>query len=446
VSIYPLDDADEWRYTACSRLVEHGYAMFTQVFSAQPPLLFASLSAGLRLFGDSITGERWVEILFGLLCLASTLALAWWLSGPVSAGASVLLLSVSPLFLVYSRAIESEGPMMALTALSLALAVGYRRSRLSWLPVLSGLALAAAILFKLFGLEAVIPALWILWPPGDRRGGIAASGAFLAAATIPVAASFLLISPAAQWDQVVVMHQRAASAALPGLIPPLRILADLAGTDPGLVILAAAGLAVLAVLAVWEDLVFLLLWGGGTALMLLVFHPLFPHHAVILLPPLAVSAGVAVTVLVEQLRSRRWPAATPLAAAALVYVLLLPRLAHADRHVLIPGLPPIDAQVASFMASHASRGAIVASDNLAFPDLAGRLVPAPLCDLSNVRFRTGYASTAELVTATRKYHASLVVAAPGGIFSQAGGYLNWVRRHYRAVRSPDGVRIYTAAR
>ncbi len=445
-SIFPLDDADEWRYTACSRLVEHGYSMFTQVFSAQPPLLFASLAGSMHLFGDTISGARWMEIFFGLVCLVATVVLAWLLTGPVAAGAAGLLLAISPLFLVYSRAIEAEGPMMALATLSLAFAVGFRRSRLAILPVLAGLALAAAVLFKLFALEALAPAIWILWLPGNRYLSLRSIGAFLASAIIPVAGNFLLINPAAQWDQVVTMHGRAAGIGLPGMLPPLQILRDLAATDPGLVVLAIAGLLTLAVLGVWDDLIFLLLWVGGTAVMLLAFRPLFPHHAVILLPGLAVCAGVGVTVLVEQLRSHRWLSAAPLAAAGLVYVAMVPRLAHADRHVLIPGLPASDLHVAAMIRMHSAPGSIVASDNLEAADLASRLVPAPLCDLSNVRFQTGYASTRQLVAATRDYHAVLVATAPGGIFTQAAGYVPWVRRHYHDIGHAAGTVIYSRRR
>lgn len=442
VSVYPLDDADEWRYTACSRLVERGHTMFTQVFSAQPPLLFASLAESMRLFGDSIGGARAIVILAGLLCLVCTVALAWMLSGPVAAGASAILLSVSPLFLVYSRAVEAEVPMMACVTLSLAVALGYRRTRAEFLPVLAGLALAAAVLFKLFALETLAPALWILWLPEDKRRGARAVGAFLVASLLPVAGNFLLISPAEQWNQVVTMHQSAAGAALPNLLPPLRILADFASTDPGLTLLAVAGILTLALLGVWDDLVFLLLWVAGTAVMLLAFHPLFPHHATILLSGLAVCAGSAVTVLVEQLRSHRWSAASPLAAAAVLYLAFTPRLAHADRHVLVPGLPPADTQIARYMRSHTSANAVVASDNAAPVVLADRLVPPPLCDLSNVRFRSGFASTPLLVRATRDYRASLIAASPGGIFSQAPGYLEWVQRHYHKTGTVDGTAMF----
>src|SRR5947209_1248187 len=92
-SIYAVDDADEWRYTACSRLVEHGYGLFSQVFSAQPPVLFVTLAGGMRLFGDSIGGARWSTIVFGAIALAATAWITWMLAGPVAGGIAALLLA-----------------------------------------------------------------------------------------------------------------------------------------------------------------------------------------------------------------------------------------------------------------------------------------------------------------------------------------------------------------
>src|SRR5947199_9873583 len=80
-AVYQFDDADEWRYTACSRLVEHGYRLFDQVFSAQPPVLFLALAGSMRAFGGSIAGARWSMILFGLIALSATTLITWLLVG-----------------------------------------------------------------------------------------------------------------------------------------------------------------------------------------------------------------------------------------------------------------------------------------------------------------------------------------------------------------------------
>lgn len=439
--VYAFDDADEWRYTACSHLVEHGYALFSQVFSAQPPLLFVSLAQGMRIFGDSISGARWVIVLYGLLALLATAWLTWLLVGPVAAAAASVLLAVSPAFLVYSRAVEAEIPMMALVTLSLALAMSYRRLQWWILPVAAGLALAGAILTKLFALEAILPALWVLmWPARDRRT-VAAAVSYLGAALVVPSLEMALVSPGQQWRQVVALHDAAAGLALPGALPAWRVMWDFFTLDAGLSLLALAGIVTLLILQVWDDLVFLLLWLGGSAVMLLFFRPLFPHHPVILLSAMAVSAGVGVTVWVEQLRSRRWLAAAPLTLIVAAYLVLAPRLVHDDRHALLPGAPAVSARLASFVDAHTAPATFVAVDDLAVADLGKRYVPPGLCDPSTVRLLAGYLPASELIGQTRQYRAAIVLPSRG-TYAQVRGYMAWVKRHYAARRAPYALTAY----
>lgn len=438
-SVYHLDDADEWRYTVCSRLVLHGYTMFDQVFSAQPPVLFLALSGGMRAFGGTIGAARTVEVLFGVIALVAVVWITWILAGPVAASASAIVLAVSPGFLIYTRAVEAEGPMMALVSLSLAVALTYRRLRSPWLPAVAGLLLSAAILTKLFAVEALVPGVWAL-AAVDTSRRLRPALVFVVAALLPAGAEMALVSPAAQWRQVVTLHQQASALALPGSLPPLRILADFLGLDLGLTLLAAAGVAVLLVLALWDDLIFISLWLGGSLLMLLVFRPLFPHHAAILLAPLAVPAGIAVTVWIEQLRSRRWLAALPLSGAVLAYLLLAPRIAHDDRHALVAGVASNQTMLARFIDAHTSSADFVATDDLEAADLANRLVPPRLCDPSNVRFYAGYLTRRTMVQQTLAYRVRLVL--PTGIYRQVPGYLAWLRAQYAQLPAPGGIEAY----
>jgi 4-amino-4-deoxy-L-arabinose transferase-like glycosyltransferase len=439
-AVYAFDDADEWRYTACGRLVEHGYALFSQVFSAQPPVLFVTLAAGMRLFGGSIGSARAVEVMFGLLALVCTAWITWLVAGPVAAGIAAAILAATPGFLVYSRAVEAEGPMMALVALSLALALTYRRTERFALVPLAGLALAAAVLTKLFALEALAPGLWVvLAPAGTRRRAWAAAG-YLAAAVVPVAVEMGLVSPSAQWRQVIAMHSAAASLALPGSTSPLRVMAQFFALDFGLTVLALAGLVVLAVLAAWDDAVFLWLWLPLSAVMLVLFRPLFPHHPIILLPSMAVAAGCAGTVWVEQLRSRRWLAALPLAGVVLVYLALTPRIVHDDRHALVPGVPSQELRLVRYVDAHSRPPQMIAADDLQVADRAQRLVPPALCDPSNVRYYAGYITRSTLVAQTRQYRPALVVVR--GVFGEVPGYVPWLRRHYRPLPAVAGARVF----
>lgn len=438
--IYPIDDADEWRYTACSRLVEHGYTMFHQVFSAQPPLLFLSLAQGMALLGDSIAGARWVEIAFGLLGLLSAAWIGWIIAGPVAGGAAALLLAVSPGYLVYSHAVEAEGPMMALMTLSLALALTYARIGSRLLPALVGLSLAAAVLMKLFAIEALAPAIWIILSRrDDGQHNVRALVTFLLAAAVPVLAELALVYPAQQWDQVVRLHQRVAAAYLPGLTPPLQVVGQFLALDLGLSLLAASGLAVLVVLRRRAEAGFLGLWLGGSLIMLLAFRPLFPHHPAILLTSLGVCAGIAVGELFELVRNVR--VAVPVVAALLCYGVLLPRLAHDDRHLLYGGVSPRVSALAAYVRARTAPAQFVATDDLAVADRAHRLVPPPLCDPSNVRLRAGYLTAEDLISSTRRYHTALVLPS-FGIYEQVAGYLAWLAQHYRREPAPDGVTAF----
>lgn len=445
-SIYPIDDADEWRYTACSRLVTHGYALFTQVFSAQPPLLLLTLAAAMRVSGETIQGARTAEILFGLVALLATAWVAWQLSGPISSAAAALCLAVSPAFLVYSHAVEAEVPMMALVTLSLAVGL-FSRRRLGW-PVagLAGMVLAAAVLMKLFALAGIVPGLWVV-AAGVRpmRRAATAATSYAAAALIPVAADLLLVSPRQQWAQVVTMHQRAAGLESLSAASPVPVFHAFISLDAGLAVLAFAGLVVCALRKRFFELVLLVLWLPLQMLMLVAFRPLFPHHLAILSAALAASAGVAVGLAYESWRERKWIAVAPAVAGLVVYLAAVPRLAHDDRHVLVAGERPGVAALQVYIVRHVSPSAMIAADDLQVADRADRLVPPPLCDPSNVRLRSGYLTTQDAIRATVGYNPVLVVPS-FGIYAQLPGYVRWVERRYRIHRRIGGVTVFALHR
>lgn len=437
-AFYKFDDADEWRYAACSRLVEHGYHLFSQVFSAQPPLLFLSLGEGMRLFGDSIAGARVIEVAFGLLTLLSTAAVAGMLRGPVAAGAAALLLAISPGFLVYSHAVEAEGPMMALVTLSLALVLFHRYRSNEVVAGAAGLALAAAILFKFFAVAAILPIAWALVSEDrsltERCRSLLAVGI---AALLPVAADLLLVSPRQQWDQVFRLHEQAARLQLPNTTAPLDLLWSFVRLDAGLALLAFTGLAALVLTRQTRSAGFVALWVLGAIAMLLGFRPLFPHHLAILLAGFAASAGIAIDCAVARVERAHVVTAVPLALLALLWLLLAPGVARADRHVLVPGQRAIVSTLSPYVDAHTITTDLLATDDLAIADAAHRLVAPPLCDPSNVRLRAGFLTASELIGATREYRVRLVLPS-FGIFVQVPEYMRWLRDNYTTHKASGG--------
>ncbi len=444
-SAYGFDDADEWRYTACSRLVAHGYGLFDQVFSAQPPLLFASLAAGMRLSGDSILGARWVEIVFGLVSLICASLVAWLLADGLAAAACALLLAVSPGFLVYSHTVEAEGPMMAMVTLSLLLAATYWRTSRLPLASLAGLALAAAVLLKLFAVEAVLPGLWVLTlATGSARKRVFALLLYGLSALVPVGAEFLLLQPTDQWQQVVAMHDRAAQINFGGALP-LSLLSQFLGFDFGLTLLSVGGFVVLIASRRWKDLGFLTLWLPGSMGMMLLFRPLFPHHLAILLTGLAVSGGVGSSGIARGVLEYRrgWIALAVIAGAA--YIVLLPRTLQRDRHTLIAENRPFTARVTKYLDVHSSTADIVVVDDLEAADRAQRLVAPPLCDPSNVRLRAGYLTANQAIAATERYAVRIVVPTTG-LYHQLPGYIDWLRTHFEPRSLSPGFSAYVHTR
>jgi Dolichyl-phosphate-mannose-protein mannosyltransferase len=442
--IYQISDADEWRYTACSRLVARGYVLFDQVFSAQPPLLFLSLAAGIRTVSDSIDGARWVEIAFGLLLLLSLGWLAWLLWDRTIAVVAMALLAVSPGFLIYSHTVEAEVPMTALATLSLALVALYARNRRLLVCSAAGIVLAAAVLMKFFAFEAIVPALALLWNgrPARLRDSLRPATVFVLSVLVPVALELAVVSPARQWQQVVDMHDRAASIAFPNGTPAPKIVGQFLTLDLGMTVLAGAGLLILLLSRRRRCLAFSASWLLGSCAMLLAFHPLFQHHAAILVAPLALAAGVGAVEGLRALVGRKKSVGMVGVAALLAYLISVPRLAHADRHALYAGDSSLEGRIAAYIDTHSSTSDMVAVDDLRLADMAHRFVPPPLCDPSDVRRLAGYLTSADLISATEQYRPRLVVIS-FGTFGQFPRYVSWLAGHYRSDKLDNNVTVYT---
>ena len=435
--MYTVSDADEWRYTACSRLVEHGYRLFSDVFSAQPPLLFVSLAIGMRATSDSILGARYVEIGWGAIAIIAVAVLGRELAGTFAGAVAGIALVLAPGFLLYSHTVEAEVPMMALAALGLALAAAATSRDSLTLALLGGLCLAAAVLTKLFALEAVAPACWLLWSGrgvvSRRIQGIAI---LLAGVIVPVVVEFVSVARAQQWRQVVQMHEAAAKLHLPGAAGQAAVLLHFALLNPILSMGAAVGFGWLVVQRRDNLAIFCALWALGSVFMLVTFHPLFDHHTAILLAPLALCVGLGAREIGGALRYRHAVLAFLIAAAvALVGCTLV------VRRLFVASEPPNLVALSFVVARPASPGELIAVDDLRIADASHRLVVPPLCDPSNVRLQSGYLTDSDAINATRQYHPEVVVSS-FGLFRQLKGYTSWLATHYDRRQEPQGAIVY----
>jgi len=331
------DDYDEGAYTLAAQSLNRGYALFSQVFSAQPAFFLPSLALSLRLVPDPLAGAHLYEAAAGALTLVAVYLLAATayraLAGPLAAA----LLAVSPGFLLYAHAVESEMPMLACCTLAVAAAQSYYLHPRRLTVALAGLLLMAGTEMKLLAVVVVAPlalllggGLWYGYRVGRSLHALLIDIiTFLLALAGPILLILLLVAPAAQWDQAVVFHLRSGRVSIAVLPPSLGSNADalkaFLGYDKGLLVAALAGLVVafLGVLTArdgagsapsssvwarkgWLPLIYLL-WALSTGLFLSRYHPLFQHQFVPLLPPLALlGAGLAAAWPVGGIVRRDW--------------------------------------------------------------------------------------------------------------------------------------------
>src|SRR5215471_3364502 len=278
-------DYDEGVYWQSLRAVAAGHALFTSVYSSQPPAFLLLLLPGHLVSGGALVADRLTVLVLALAGIAAAGRTAGLLAGRWAGVLAAALLAADPLFFRESVTVQAEGPAVALALVALAAAAEARhRGGRAALPLAaaSGAALALAVLTKLLAVAAA-PALLVLlaWPaPGSRAlprlAGAAAGGVVVTAAVL---LPFVHAWPEL-WRQVVGLHLGARSLPLGGLdgqtvareVPVVALgTAGFAVAARRAPPLAAAGAA----------------WVVAAALVLAVQHPLWPHHVVVVTVPLA---------------------------------------------------------------------------------------------------------------------------------------------------------------
>lgn len=436
-------DYDEGVYLVSARLLNQHYALFSDIFSSQPPLFLAGLAFYLRVFNDAAGAGYLYSLTCGLLALGGVAWLCWETVGRWSALLATLVLAVSPGFIIASHAVEAEAPMMAFTSLSVAAAARYARTRHRIWLILSALLLATGTLSKLLAVSAVLPvAVALLFAtlgsgvtPAWRRfvrDGLLATACVAA----PILVEFAILSPARQFDQVIRFHTQ--SSKIPGLADPTwTTFSTFLGWDIGLLGLAVAGVGAVAALRIRLSLL-QITWLLATLASVVPYYPLFIHHLTVLLPPLAAVAGGAFAALdhARAPRMRRLPAGLLLVVGLLVYLLWF-ATSTADRtvHTFAADTDAVKAAQVAWLKANSGPDDWVVTDNQVLAVAAHRLVPPALCDTSNVRGASGYLPLAVLEQNTDDPHVRAVLLMRTLMYNPA--YVQWLGEHFHKVVVPQ---------
>jgi hypothetical protein len=494
-------DYDEGVYWQSLRTLAQGHPLYSAIYSSQPPVFLLGIYPLYALFGQTLPAARFAVVLYSLAGIAALYAIGKALGGPWTGLAAAALLAVDPLYLRASRTLQAEVPALAFALVGLAVTlmalrqIGRRRQ--IWL-VAGGALVGFAILTKLYVAVALLPAaLFVVmaqvapaggrptqaartaagkagrpparqtrprksaraWPDMVRlrreiRAAAPDVGALLAGtlgAVLVVLLPFVGSLPAL-FDQTVALHLAAARALDRGLAYNLHLLSTTL-TSEGEYWLLAVALAGVA-LAVWRrawDVVAVAAWALVSLLMLIAIQPLFAHHLVLLVPPLALLAGLALHLAPRLARARTWR--RPITREAMLRALRQPTVLTYGALILlgvtfVAGLwfgladsqhaaeyaPTDQLAMANALSNVTPSGQMAVTDDQYLAGLVGIDVPPELVDTSEVRIAGGQLTASELERAITQSGAPVVLFASGR-FDEVPGFRAWAEANFKQVQS-----------
>jgi 4-amino-4-deoxy-L-arabinose transferase-like glycosyltransferase len=434
---------DEGVYLCSARAVAAGHDLFTEVFSSQPPAIVEGLALALDTFGDHLLVARSFILTFALVALVAIADIARRLAGPWAGPAAAAALALGTTFTDLAHVVVAETPAiaLALAAMAACLAARQRAWSSGWL-LGSGALFALAALFKLIVLPLAAPIglLLLLAPPGrddegkwrldrDVAGVIVRCLTVAAGALLVLAVPLLVYDRAAMYEQVIGFHLSKHEAYDLDRLANLKRAFHHMRANAAIAVVAAAGMLAMllrgrALAAVW-----LVLWMAGMLLVISVQTPLFWRHLVLVAPPVAIAAGVAVAMAAA--RTGR-AALLPAAAVAIWTAVAL----YADRG-LFPLLSDgarsdrsVDAlaKAARWIEKNTSEDDLVGSDDQMAVFVGGRRSPPGLCDTSWARVASESLQVEEAARAS--VAARVIMLRAGSRLSSLPGYVGWLRRNY----------------
>jgi 4-amino-4-deoxy-L-arabinose transferase-like glycosyltransferase len=450
-----LDGYDEGVYWQSLRAMSEGHRLYQEIFYSQPPFFLLSLYPFYASFGATIVSARAGVAAFSLLGLTGAYLMGRALSGRLGALTAVAMLAVTPIYLAQSHILQAEGPGTALlflaagTALLSKQLVG-RSSAL--LVIICAISTALGILTKLLNVT-VIPFLAVLLLCDMRRlkdrtsfhclPSLALGAISAAIATLVVMTPFIG-TLGALVHQVITFHLEAEKVVI--FAPKRETLRIFFDENASLVGAAIAG-SIVAVLRRDRHVVPLAIWLLTTFIVLAAHAPLFPHHTIVLVPPL-----IAITLLGLRdpyipltHRHVTWHSCTFLLFAALMVAAFVTCIRADYKHYAWNGRPISPTSVlAADLERTTEPGQWIVTDAPFAAALANRDAPPWLVDTSWVRVLSANLTNDELLHGAADHRVHAVLFVTGRLTAlPLVGFHRWVEGHFTLYRTyGDGVELW----
>lgn len=403
-------------------LVGRGYALYSQIWSDQPPLFTYLLALLYRWNGESIYASRLLVLLFSCLLIwgfVQYLRLAW---GNAAALAGAILVVLLPHFPTLSAAALVGQPSLAMAMISmLALASWHTHQKRAFLA-LSAVVLGISLLFKLY--TAFLAPVFVI--------GLVASEYIL---SDKQRSGWHKLNPALVWSLTFLIFTVLAGviAVGPGNIPQLiqphfaASQADLSGETQiypitfylrdswSILLLAVVGIGYAFQQRRWL-MFYPIAWMASAVLILLNMRPVWFHHQLLItLPAVMLAGGAAAETLHLLSRAIRSPSALGKGwiglASGLIAVLLVlatrpvqalsqfeqPEAAASELRA------PFEDRVMRKINQYSERTNWMVTDLPMFAFRAGIAMPPNLAVISGKRFASGELTEENIIETVKEY-------------------------------------------
>ena len=453
-------DPDEGYEAMKAFLVVRGYPLYSEIWSDQPPLFTYLLAPVIRVFGPDLDAARTLVLLFStaLMLACSILLHSNW--GAPHALASTILIFLLPFYNTLSVSVMVAVPILTFALLSLiALSMWHKHRQDRWL-IVSALALALAILTKLF-IAFLVPllALGILFDTRCRMGRNAnwlqllrpAALWCLVLAIVLGGLGLLLVGPA-NLGQLLNTHLAASQSRTYITHADANSIIWHLGDAWPILLLAIPGCLFVLLERRWTSL-YLLAWLTSAYLLLSVIVPVWYHYQLLVPIPAAMLAAIAVGETLRQIphviRSRAfftWRSFLAIISLAGILIALnvrwpltLPDFDRPPVFVTRGAHSPWNEQMfLTKMTNHAPKTRWVVTDLPMYAFRVGLPVPPYLAVSSGKRFVTGGLTENDLIHFVEEYNPEQILTG-SRIYPALEKYLE---NDYRLLYTRGKRRLY----
>ncbi len=450
---------DEGIHVLLAQLLAAGYTPYTELFVSYPPLFVWSLEWPWRIWG-TMESIQLLMTVYALLGVATVGVVGFRLGGTIAGLLATIFLSLAPIYLDGSRAVMTEVPSVGVATLAVGLAaIYYWRGGRGWL-LASGVAVAASLMLKVLSpyILGLIPLMILVRQVEQTRqnqqaftagvkpliidGLIWGAGVF-----IPILITLILYDPVEMYRQVVTFRVDTRVEYQEDWSENLEMLLWFVQHNPALMLAAVWGIGII-IFRQLKNGWFVLLWLVLAVIFALIQVPLREKHLPLLLPPLAILAGLGLAAGFEQLVNWvRHPQQTGLRAivAAVVaitlfvgYVWQLQGDFTAIAKTTTTPLNEQDQMLADYLQQFTSPTDCLVTDNPTLAFFANRPTPPNLSEVSSARLRSGYLTYDELVTATQDYGCQVVAPVAKRIKRTRPDFVEWSKQNLTGLWLYDG--------